>query len=353
MVPGCVTARRDNGLVLIVGDDPVDAPAVGANGPARDPSPQLPQTGVIDFAYLRNRAGSPEGGRALFEEMVVQLVGIEYPQVQNLRPLPGDWGIDGYIGDLDNVVSVWQAKYFIDKFDTSQKKQIKESVTNLLTKASEKGFTVSAWTLCVPVDLEPDAMKWWGQLRRSMKREHTLVCELWSATQLTRRLLRQSSEGVRRYYFPTANDQPQLREINELPDSDSYNDSLFVAQLRAAQIGQIEAAKVEFYNAEILARDVSAKKDKSEMVELTAAKATVHSLWAHRFDEACLSSDGDMLPGLHGQTMTAIENNHNNAPSSPLRSRVIHHFGMAHQLCDVGKVGWVRSYEQIAAEHGH
>ena len=351
-VPGGVTARRDHGLVLILGDDSIDAPEVGADDPTRSLSPPLLPTGVIDFAYLRNQAGSDEGGRALFEKMVVQLVGIDFPQVQNLRALPGDWGIDGYIGELDDVVSVWQAKYFIDRFAKSQKGQITRSVRKLLTKANEEGFTVSAWTLCVPVDLEPDAMKWWSQFCRRMKSDHALVCELWPAAQLKRRLLRQSSEGVRRYFFPTVEDRPQLRQIGELPDSGFYDDSLFVAQLRAAHIGQIEAAKVEFYNAEILARDVSAKKDESELGELTAVRTTVRSLWAHRFDEACSHFDGDMLPGLHGQTMVAIENNYNSAPPSRLRSRVIHHFGMAHQLCDVGKVGWVRNYEQLAASHG-
>lgn len=284
--------------------------------------------------------------------MVVQLVGIDFPQVRNLRAVPGDWGIDGFIGELDDVVSVWQAKYFIDRFDKAQKAQITRSLRNLLTKAGEKGFAVSAWTLCVPVDLEPDAMVWWSRLCRRMERDHSLVCDLWSATQLERRLLRQSSEGVRRYFFPSANDHPPLREISELPDSISYDDSLFVAQLRAAQISQIEAAKVEFYNAEILARDVSAKKDEAEMAELSAARATVHSLWAHRFDDACSNSHGDMLPGLHGRTMAAIESSYNSAPPPRLRSRAIHHFGMAHQLCNVGQVGWVRSYEQIAAGHG-
>ena len=95
-------------------------PAMLADDSIRALTPLRP-SGLIDFAYLRNRAGSDEGGRALFEDMIVQLVGIDFPQVQNLRPLPGDWGIDGYIGELDDVVSVWQAKYFIDKFDTSQR----------------------------------------------------------------------------------------------------------------------------------------------------------------------------------------------------------------------------------------
>lgn len=284
--------------------------------------------------------------------MVVQLVAIDFPQVQNLRPLPGDWGIDGMVGELDDVVSVWQAKYFIDRFDKSQKAQITRSLTRLLKKADDEGYRVTAWTLCVPVDLEPAAMKWWSALARRMKRDHGLLCELWSATQLKRRLLRHSSEGVRRYFFPTVDDKPEPREISELPDANSYEDSLFVAQLQAANVSQIDSAKVEFYNAEILVRDVSAKKDDAEISQLTTVRATVHSLWAHRYDDSCACHDGDLLPGLHGNTMAAIENDYNSGPPKRLRSRSVHHFGIAHQLCDAGKLGWVRNYQEIAAKHG-
>ena len=164
--------------------------------PSSTPIPLLP-TGTIDFGYLRNRTGSDEGGRAMFEEMVIQLVGVDLPQIQNVRPLPGDWGIDGFVGDLDDVVAVWQSKYFFEKFDTSQKQQVTRSLKKLLTKAAEEGFKVSAWTLCLPIDLEADAMRWWSRLARKAEREHGLACDVWSATQLRRRLLRPSSEGVR------------------------------------------------------------------------------------------------------------------------------------------------------------
>lgn len=314
--------------------------------------PTLQPTGLIDFAYLRNRAGSVEGGRALFEDMVVQLVGIDYPQVQNLRPMPGDWGMDGLVGELDDVVAVWQAKYFIDKFDQTQKTQITKSLGTMVKKADENGYVVRAWTLCIPIDLEPSAMQWWARLRRKMRRTHGVACELWSSTQLKRRLLREPAEGVRRYFFPTVHDRPRLRDIQSLPDSSVYENSLFVAQLQAGDISQVETAKLEFFNAEILERDVYAKKDDSELGELLATRATVHSLWAHRYDAACSKTDGNQLPGLHGNTMAAIEHSYNAHPPTFLRSRSVHHFGIAHQLCDNGKLGWVRNFEEIVASYG-
>ena len=338
-------------LRLTVGGKGTDSTDQASNDILRD-GPALLPTGIIDFAYLRNRAGSDEGGRALFEEMVVQLVGIDYPQVQNLRPLPGDWGIDGLVGELDDVVSVWQAKYFIEKFDQSQKTQITKSLNTMLKKAGENGYVVRAWTLCVPIDLEPSAMKWWAGLCRRMRRRHGLACELWSSTQLKRRLLREPAEGVRRYYFPNADDRPRLRDISSIPDGSVYENSLFVAQLRVGKISQVETAKLEFFNAEILERDVYAKKDESELSELLAARVTVHSLWAHRYDAVCSGTDGNLLPGLHGQTMAAIENGYNASPPTYLRSRSVHHFGIAHQLCDNGMLGWVRNFQQIAAEYG-
>lgn len=308
-------------------------------------------TGVIDFQYLQNRAGSPEGGRALFEKMIVQLVALDYPQVQNLRALPGDWGIDGLIGELDDVVSVWQAKYFIERFDKSQKSQITRSLNSLIKKAKEEGFRINAWTLCVPIDLEPDAMQWWHRLSRKMKKEHDLVCDLWSATQLERRLLREDGESARKYFFPAEEDELRLRDVVPLPDSTAYEESLFIAQLEAAGVTQIRPAKVEFFNAEILTRDVHAKKDDDEVKELMAVRAEVHSLWAHRYDSHCEEHEGDRLPGLHGRVMEAVENNYNATPPKRLRSRAIHHFGVTHQLSDEGQLGWTRGYEMIAAQY--
>ena len=155
-----------------------------------------------------------------------------------------------------------------------------------------------------------------------------------------------------RYYFPTVSDAPSLRPLEDVPNAETYEDSLFIAQLRAAGLTQVDSAKVEFYNAEILARDVTAKKDVEELSELASVRTTVHSLWAHRYDQACTSSESDELPGLHAATMAAIESDYQVAPPVRLRSRVVHHFGVAHQLSDVGRLGWVRNFEEVAAKHG-
>ncbi|HZN15799.1 MAG TPA: hypothetical protein VFB78_16140, partial [Acidimicrobiales bacterium] len=87
-------------------------------------APRPAEAGWVDFAYLRYRAGSVEGGRALFEELVRQLVAIEHPDVENVRAAPGDWGIDAFIGDLAGSLAVWQAKYFLSGVGRSQRAQV-------------------------------------------------------------------------------------------------------------------------------------------------------------------------------------------------------------------------------------
>lgn len=316
------------------------------------PALALLPPGMIDFAYLATRAGSREGGRAMFEKLILALVGLDYPQVQNIRPMPGDWGIDGFVGELDDVVSIWQAKYFIDRFDTAQKTQITKSIKAALVAAKENGYQIEAWTLCVPVDLEGDALLWWTKLQRRMAKTEGLVCRLWSASTLERFLLRPDGEGIRKYFFPAEGDEAPLRPVQPLANAPQYDNSLFLVQLEAAGISQLDNARLEFFNAEILARDVLAKKDQSELEEFEAARSEIHSRWAHRFDHCCEADEtSDRLVGLHSGVMTAIEDGYNGSPPALIRTRLIHHFGMAHQLCDEGQLGWVRSFEKIAADH--
>lgn len=54
----------------------------------------------------------------------------------------GDWGLDVIVGEIDEVISVWQAKFFIDGVGETQKEQIRESFKQVMKKAGEEGFTV-------------------------------------------------------------------------------------------------------------------------------------------------------------------------------------------------------------------
>jgi len=81
--------------------------------------------------------------------------------MRNLDAKSGDWGLDVIVGEIDEVISVWQAKFFIDGVGDTQKAQIRESLAQVMKKAEEEGFAVDVWTLCIPIDLDPDALKWW------------------------------------------------------------------------------------------------------------------------------------------------------------------------------------------------
>jgi hypothetical protein len=78
-------------------------------------------SGLIDFAFLWQRTGFKEGGRALFERLIQDIVGIQHPDVATVEANPGDWGIDAFVGQLiEGSIAVWQSKYFVDGFGTTQ-----------------------------------------------------------------------------------------------------------------------------------------------------------------------------------------------------------------------------------------
>ena len=114
---------------------------------------------VISFHQLIG-AGGKEGARETFERLIAQLVRLQDEAVKRVCANPGDWGIDVFAGDIDGAMSVWQAKFFIDGVAAPQRRQIKGSFERLMRQGEEQRFTVEAWTLCIPVDLDPKTLAW-------------------------------------------------------------------------------------------------------------------------------------------------------------------------------------------------
>jgi len=54
----------------------------------------------IDFRTLISRAGSEDGARVLFQRMIASLIRIKFKDAREIRPCPGDWGIDVLVGEL-------------------------------------------------------------------------------------------------------------------------------------------------------------------------------------------------------------------------------------------------------------
>lgn len=123
-------------------------------------------------------------------------------------------------------------------------------------------------------------------------------------------------------------------------------------QLRAANVVEVESAKRQFFNADLLAREVADKQVPEHMQALEATQGEAHALWEIRFNAACTQQPTDpMLPGLHGDVMVAIEQHHNAHPPAVLPMSVVHRLGSMHQVVENGEAGWVREFRSIAEDY--
>jgi hypothetical protein len=163
---------------------------------------------VISFHQLIGTGGK-DGARASFEALVGQLVGLRYRGMRVVEANPGDWGLDVTVGELDGIISVWQAKFFIDGIEESQKGQIRGSFKQVTKKAAEEGFSLNTWTLCVPVNLDPDALKWWTKWSKAREKETGIALELEAQADLETLLIAPEASHVLRPLLPHGRPRPR------------------------------------------------------------------------------------------------------------------------------------------------
>jgi hypothetical protein len=308
---------------------------------------------MISFHQLIGDSGK-EGAREKFERLIAQLVRVQFRTISRVDAKPGDWGLDVIVGEIDGVISVWQAKFFIDAFGSSQQAQIRESFAQVVKQASAQGFIVDAWTLCIPVDLDGENLKWWTNWRKRQERETKIRIQLWDRTELEGVLLAPDATDIRAAFFPTSVAAPAVPAplaVAEVPDEVTYDDMLFVKQLEAAEIFEHDSAKQQFFNAELLSREVADKKVPEHMVSLQAERADLRSIWEDRYNRACAIFDGALLPELHGEVMEAIERRHDGARVQALPMHLVHRKGAMHQVVEDGRAGWVRGFRAIVEAH--
>jgi hypothetical protein len=265
---------------------------------------------VISFHQLIG-AGGKEGAREQFERLIAQLVRLQFQTVRRVDANPGDWGLDVIVGEIDGVLSVWQAKFFIDGVGSAQQAQIRESFSQVIKQAAGRGFQVDVWTLCLPIDLDAAALQWWTGWKKRNERETKVKIVLWDRTELEALLLAPDAAHVRDAYFPTqlpvgagrlAGPPPVL----DLPDDVEYDDMLFIVQLEAARIHEHGSAKQQFFNAEALSRDVADKRVAEHVLALQAERADLRSIWEDRYNQACAEPERRGRPpsraasGSHG-----------------------------------------------------
>jgi hypothetical protein len=154
----------------------------------------------INFQAHLQRTGE-RGASTDFEQMLAQLVAaVEGDEAHLVFPNPGDWGIDVVVGNLNDRVRIWQAKYFARGVREGQQGQIDDSFQSALRAAGRNGYRVERWTLCIPCSMDAPALRWW-QGWRARQAASGVDIVLWDENRLRQLLMRPEAEAIRRAYY--------------------------------------------------------------------------------------------------------------------------------------------------------
>jgi len=309
----------------------------------------LPEPKVL-FGRLLYDARTEAGGRGVFQMLVTDLVTVRCPTANEVAgPGGGDWGIDTYVGRLDGTVVVWQSKFFLDWKGEDQRGQVRDSFNRVMAKASQEGFRVDAWTLCVPCVLPPAEQKWFDTWAAKNRRVHNVRIEMWNGVRLRRFLLQDDAESVRRHYFPDGGVARQAEPLAYASNLDDLTTALFVRQLEEAGHTETDAARGMFFAAEALARDLAARGNEAGVAALEELHLEVQGRWEARFNVGRVLADGHgRIAGLVDQV---LQDAAQCVDPDGLRLKPAHRRGVAHRLVENARAGWVCHWREIAASH--
>ncbi|WP_156056182.1 serine/threonine protein kinase [Streptosporangium roseum] len=309
----------------------------------------------INFRAHEVRTGNAAGARDEFEEMIGMLVKATHPGARMIAANPGDWGIDVIVGELSGVVVIWQAKYYMPVVTESHQDEIRKSFAAAIKAAKEKGHQLRQWVLCVPSSMDAPTDKWWGNWKTKQQKITGVHIELWHEVELRTRLISPDAAHVRRHYYdpyrqPIDDDRIPVHRLN-VEAAVELETALFVRQLREAGHLEVSAAKQQFFNAELVAREIADKAVPAELSALIDADATVHGIWESRFNEAWQRDPSNpALPGLHATVMRDLREAITTFPKT-LRLGPVHGCGLIHRVVDDGRAGWVTHWSEIALRH--
>ena len=309
---------------------------------------ELPDHKAMFVRFLSD-SGDDAAARTRFQRLITDLVMVRMPDASEVAyPGGGDWGIDTYVGSLDGDLTVWQSKFFTT-WGKTQRQQIRESFKQVMTKASEQGFTVAAWTLCAPSIFPPDEQKWFDGWKQRESRRTGVRIDSWNGAQIRFALQQPDARYLRDLYFPESipvgNDVP----VAPLVNPSVLSDSLFVTQLETAGYSENDAAKSFFFAAEAMARDVAAHGVPAQVNALFEAELEVHGIWEHSYNTKSRSASKDgRIVGIVEDVNSGAANMANTAE---LRLRPAHRRGLVHRLVETARAGWVTNWRDIAAEY--
>jgi hypothetical protein len=132
-----------------------------------------------------------------FQRLCFQILKDKFPglSLRHVETHPGDEGLDVFSGDLAGRPTIWQAKSFPNGVGEPQKQQIRESLKTALDH-----FSPSNWILCLSVDLDSKAHRWFQRWQKS--HSSRVKIGLFSAGDIIHELLHRRS--IRNHFFPGA-----------------------------------------------------------------------------------------------------------------------------------------------------
>ncbi|WP_432841146.1 hypothetical protein [Dactylosporangium sp. CA-092794] len=308
----------------------------------------------INFAAHQLRAGNLAGARDDFEQMLAMLLAAVYPGARAITANPGDWGIDILLGELSGLVVIWQSKYFFPVVTRSHQGQIRESFDSAVAAAQRNGYRLAQWVLCVPSSMDAPTAQWWDNWRARRQRETGVQIELWHENVLRNLLIKPDCADVRRHFYdPYAAPRPVPVQTPRVPlhdlapaEDDALDQALFVRQLREAGHVEVGAAKREYFNADLLAREILDKRIPAELDALEDADGVVHGIWEADFNRhAAKFPDDGLLPGLHASVMREIRES--SAFPDALRAGPVHKCGLMHRVVEQRRAGWVTHWREL------
>src|SRR6266704_4308365 len=99
-----------------------------------------------------------------FQNLCFHILKDKYPglALKHVEGSGGDKGLDIFEGELFGEPTIWQAKSFPNGVREPQKGQIRESLRTVL-----KHFKPSLWILCLSVDMDEKASRWFEKWKNS------------------------------------------------------------------------------------------------------------------------------------------------------------------------------------------
>lgn len=304
---------------------------------------------VFDLKQLTHR-WTVDGARSVFAELVTQCVRSLYPAAEQIRPNPGDEGLDTFVGRFSGKsLKIWQAKYFPDGIGDAQKKQIRDSFKSCLNAESYKGF--KAWTLCIPIDMSTAETKWWQGWKQRQQREHGCLIELWShsrfvgfyANDALKPVFELALDSNRQFADPesavAALQAATHRPLEALPTSDFHSDANFVRKLEAADVREHRGARTAFYNFELLRTAVEQGGSATEKAELQDLMERLYDTWQGHFNNA-----DELGKPFYTHVELDLAQKDNNYLKTTLPAHLIHKKGGLHHWADLCEAGWTENF---------